>query len=60
MNAQYLESSHQLDRFFPDSLHKIKFHIFQNISNCFIHGYNHLNIGTRVGYLITYKTKTRE
>ena len=28
----YLEASEQLDRFFPTSLHKIKFHMFQNIS----------------------------
>ena len=31
MNAPYLESSEQLHCLFPDSLHKIKFHIFQNI-----------------------------
>ena len=35
---QFLESSEQLDPFFPASLHKIKFHIFQNISKCSIHG----------------------
>ena len=28
-NAPYLESSEQLNRFFLDSLHKIKIHIFQ-------------------------------
>ena len=33
-NVPYLESSEQLDRLFPASLHKIKFHIFQNISKC--------------------------
>ena len=37
MNAPYLESSEQLDIFFPDFLHKIKFHIFQNIYKCLIH-----------------------
>ena len=31
MNAPYLESSEQLDRLFPASFHKIKFHIYQNI-----------------------------
>ena len=35
---QFLESSEQLDPFFPASLHKIKFQIFQNISKCSIHG----------------------
>ena len=38
MNAHYLESSEQLYRLFPSSLHKIKFRIFQNISKCSIHG----------------------
>ena len=38
MNDQYLESSEQLDRFFPASIHKIKLHIFKNISKCLIHG----------------------
>ena len=38
MNAPYLESSEKLDHFFTYSLHKIKFHIFQNISKCLIHG----------------------
>ena len=38
MNTPFLESSEQLYRFFPASLHKIKFHIFQNISKCSIHG----------------------
>ena len=37
MNAPYLESSKQLDSLFPDSLHKIKFHIFQKISRFSIH-----------------------
>ena len=32
MNAPYLKLSEQLDSFFPASLHKIKLHIFQNIS----------------------------
>ena len=32
MNYAYLESSKQPDRFFPDSLYKIKSHIFKNIS----------------------------
>ena len=38
MNYPYLESSEQLDRFFPAFFHKIKFHIFENISKCSIHG----------------------
>ena len=38
MNAPYLESSEQLDRLFPTSLHEIKFRIFQNIYKCSIHG----------------------
>ena len=38
MNDPYLESPEQMDRFFPDSLHKIKFHIFQNISKYSIRG----------------------
>ena len=38
MTAPYLESSEQLDSFFPDSFHKIKFYILQNISRCYIHG----------------------
>ena len=38
MNALYLELSEQLDRLFPASLHKIKFHIFQNIAKSSIHG----------------------
>ena len=38
MNAPFLYSSERLDRFFPASLNKIKFHIFQNISKCLIHG----------------------
>ena len=38
MNDPFLESSEQLDRFFPASLHKIKFHIFQNISKYSIQG----------------------
>ena len=38
MNAPYLEPSEQLDNFFPASLHKIKFHIFKNVSKCLIHG----------------------
>ena len=37
MNAPYLESSEQLDRLFPASLHKIKVHIFQNIPKYLIH-----------------------
>ena len=37
MNAPHLESSEQLDIFFPASLHKIKFHIFQNKAKCSIH-----------------------
>ena len=38
MNDPYLESSEQLDDLFPDSIHKIKFHIFQNISKYLLHG----------------------
>ena len=38
MNAPYLESLEKLHRFFPASLHKIIFHIFQNIFKCLIHG----------------------
>ena len=38
MSDPYLESSEQLHRFFHASLHKIKFHIFQNISKCSLHG----------------------
>ena len=38
MTVPYLESPEQLDRFFPASLHKIKYHIIQNISKCPIHG----------------------
>ena len=37
MNAPYLESSEQIDSFFPYSPHKVKFYIFQNISKCLIH-----------------------
>ena len=37
MNVPYLKSSEQLDHLFPTSLHKFKFHIFQNISKCLIH-----------------------
>ena len=37
MNAPFLESSEQLNILFPAYLHKIKFHIFQNISKCLIH-----------------------
>ena len=32
MSAPYLEPSEQLDRFFSDSFHRIKFYTFQNIS----------------------------
>ena len=37
MNTPDLYSPEQLDRLFPASLHKIKFHTFQNISKCLIH-----------------------
>ena len=40
-NAPYLESSEQLDSFFLDFFHKIKSHIFQNISKCTIHILRH-------------------
>ena len=33
-NAPDLESSKQIDRLFPASTHKIRFHISQNISKC--------------------------
>ena len=36
MNDPYLESSEQINRFFPGSLHKIKFHIFKNKYNFLI------------------------
>ena len=38
INGPYLEPSEQLYRFFPLSIHKIKFHILQNIYKCLIHG----------------------
>ena len=38
MNTPYLESSEQLDRLFPAFFHKIRFHMFQNISKFPIHG----------------------
>ena len=37
MNYPYLESLKQLDRLFPSSLHKIKFHIFNNVYKYWIH-----------------------
>ena len=37
MNAPYLESLEQIGHLFPASLHRIKFHIFHNISKCLIH-----------------------
>ena len=40
IKAPYLESSEKLDRLFPGSLHKIKFHIFYNIFQFSIHGLN--------------------
>ena len=46
--------------FLYSSLHRNKFHIFQSISKCLIHGLRPLNIITCVSYVITYKTKTRE
>ena len=41
MNAPYLESSEQLDILFPASLHKIRFHMFQNKSKISIHVLRH-------------------
>ena len=38
MNDPYLESSEKLDHLFNASIHTTKFHIFQNISKCLIHG----------------------
>ena len=38
MNAPYLKSSEKLSRLFPEALHKIKFHIFQNRVICSIQG----------------------
>ena len=37
-NDPFFEYSEKLDRLFPASLHKIKFHKFQNISKFLIHG----------------------
>ena len=37
MDAPYLESFEQLDSFFTDFFHKIKFHKFRNVSKCLIH-----------------------
>ena len=39
MNAPFLKSSDQLNRFFLASLHKNKFHIFKKNSKCPIHGF---------------------
>ena len=55
-NAPYLELSEQLDFLFPTSLHKIKFHIFKNISKCSIYRLRLLNIRPCLSYVITYKT----
>ena len=33
MNAPFLKSSEQINHFFPTSLHKTKFHIFQKYTN---------------------------
>ena len=38
INAPCLESSEQLGSFFSAFFHKSKFHIFRNISRCYIHG----------------------
>ena len=37
MNVPDVESSEKLDSSSPAFLHKIKFHMFQNISKCSIH-----------------------
>ena len=37
MNVPDVESSEKLDSSSPAFLHKIKFHMFQNISKCYIH-----------------------
>ena len=58
-NAPFLESSEQLNRFFLASLHKIKFHIFQNVYKCSIHGlrpFKH-NIMCRLCDIIPEKDK---
>ena len=61
INATDLESSEQLDRLFPDSLQKIKFHTFQNIYKCSIHRLIPFkNIRILASYVIKYKTNTRE
>ena len=47
MNAPFLESSEQPNSFLPESLQKIEFRIFQNISKCSLHGlrpFKHKNI----------------
>ena len=59
MNAPFLESSEQINSFFPESFHKIKFHIFQNISKCPIHGlipFKHNNL-CELCDIIPYKYK---
>ena len=59
MNAPFLESSQQLNNFIPESLHKIKFRIFQNISKCSIHGlipFKHKNM-CELCDIIPYKDK---
>ena len=58
-NDPFLESSEQLNRFFPASLHKMMFHIFQNLSKCLIHGLRPLNTLISVSYVISYLTKTK-
>ena len=42
INAPFLESSEQLNRFLPASFHKIKSHIFQKISKFSIHRFRPL------------------
>ena len=37
MNVPHLESLEKLDRLFPTSLYKIRFHIFQNTSKFLMH-----------------------
>ena len=38
MNELNLQSPEKFDSLFPDYIHNIRFHIFQNISKCFIQG----------------------
>ena len=54
-----LESPEQLDCLFTASLHKIKFHIFQNISKGLIHGLIPLNYKNTCELYDTIKYKEK-